>query len=168
MYSMKWPESAPMRGGLEAVIGAVSDVAERSFFAMVESCDGDRFAELTAAHRDWLSASVSFDEPGCAGMVTCHLPMLLAERLFDAFTGRDPDEPPADVAEVHDLVGEFANMICGSWLTRAANDRTFTLGRPEVRPSAEPVAGGLSLVVDEQPCVVAVAFTRVPEAVTSR
>ena len=30
----------------------------------------------------------------------------------------------------HDLIGEFANMICGSWLTRTANERTFVITRP--------------------------------------
>jgi hypothetical protein len=53
--------------------------------------------------------------------------MPLAERLFDAFSGRDPEEPAPPIAEIHDLVGEFANMICGSWLTRAANERTFAI-----------------------------------------
>jgi hypothetical protein len=154
-------------GGAEAVLSAVSDVAERSFYAMVEPCDAERFAELSAAHREWLSAVVQFEEPGCAGTVTCRIPMALAERLFDAFSGRDPEDAPAAESEVHDLVGEFANMICGSWLTRAANERTFALTRPAVTAVPAPVGtagAGVSVAIDDQPCLVDIAFSAVPEA----
>lgn len=167
MYSTKWPEHAPISGGADAMISAVSDVAERSFYAMAEPCDDERFAELAAAHREWLTASVRFVEHDCAGAVTCRLPMSLAERLFDAFSGRDPEDPAAPLAEIHDLVGEFANMICGSWLTRTANERTFALSRPEVGDTAMPeqtTGTGVALALDEQPCLVSIEFTSVPEA----
>lgn len=166
MFSTKWPDTAPVAGGADAVLSAVSDVAERSFYAMVEPCDADRFAELAAAHRDWLVAVVHFAESDCAGDVRCRLPVALAERLFDAFSGRDPEDEAAPAAEIHDLVGEFANMICGSWLTRAANERTFGLSRPAVAEAAlpeSPAAPGVSLAIDDQPCLVEVVFTLVPE-----
>jgi hypothetical protein len=114
---------------------------------------------------------VRFEEHDCAGAVTCRLPMALADRLFDAFTGRDPDEAPAPVSEIHDLVGEFANMICGSWLTRAANARTFTLGRPTVHDVWVPAAltpTSIPLAIDEQPCLIDIAFTAMPETVAVR
>jgi hypothetical protein len=132
---------------------------------MVDPCDDERFAALTAAHRDWLSAVVPFVDHECAGTVTCRLPLPLAWRLFDAFAGRDQDDPAAAPGEIHDLVGEFANMMCGSWLTRAANQRTFTLGQPQVGAGAAPVAPGvgLSVAIDDQPCLIAIEFTRTPE-----
>jgi hypothetical protein len=167
MFSTKWPDHAPIGGGAEAVLSAVTDVAERSFYAMAEGCAEDRFAELAAAHCQWLAAQVRFVEHDCAGVVTCRLPMALAERLFDAFSGRDPDDPAAPLSEVHDLVGEFANMICGSWLTRTANERTFALSRPAVADEDRPAAvggAGVMLAIDEQPCLVSVEFTTVPEA----
>jgi hypothetical protein len=92
--------------------------------------------------------------------------MALAERLFDAFSGRDPDDPAAPLSDVHDLVGEFANMICGSWLTRTANERTFALSRPTVTDDAMPASAegaGVALAIDEQPCLVCIEFTTVPE-----
>src|SRR5262245_19928055 len=125
MYSMKWPET--VRGGADAVMSALTDVAEKSFFAIVESCEADRFQELAIPHSRWMTASVGFSERECAGEVRCTIPAALAERLYDAFTGRDPEDAAPPVAEVHDLVGEFANMLCGSWLTRAAGERTFAL-----------------------------------------
>jgi hypothetical protein len=166
MFSTKWPDNAPIGGGAEAVVSAVTDVAERSFYAMAELCDEDRFAELAAAHRQWLSAQVRFVEQDCAGSVTCRLPMALAERLFDAFSGRDPDDPAAPLSDVHDLVGEFANMICGSWLTRTANERTFALTRPTVADEGMPASAdgaGVALAIDEQPCLICIEFTTVPE-----
>ena len=167
MFSTKWPDHAPIGGGADAVLSAVTDVAERSFYAMAEACDGERFAELAAANRQWLTAQVRFVEHDCAGAVTCRLPMALAERLFDAFSGRDPEDPAAPLSEVHDLVGEFANMICGSWLTRTANERTFALSRPMVIDEEMPAGidgAVIALAIDEQPCLVSIAFTSVPEA----
>jgi Chemotaxis phosphatase CheX len=166
MFSTKWPDQAPIGGGAEAVVSAVTDVAERSFYAMAEACDSERFAELAAAHRDWLTAQVRFVEHECTGVVTCRLPMPLAERLFDAFSGRDPDDPAAPLADMHDLIGEFANMICGSWLTRTANERTFALSRPTVAGESMPAAvagAGVAMAIDEQPCLVTIEFTTVPE-----
>jgi hypothetical protein len=171
MFSTKWPDNAPIGGGVDAVLSAVTDVAERSFYAMAEHCDEDRFAELAAAHRQWLSAQVRFVEHDCAGVVTCRLPVALAERLFDAFCGRDPDDPAAPLSDVYDLVGEFANMIGGSWLTRTANERTFALSRPTVADEALPsgvVGAGVALAIDEHPCLVSIEFTTVPEAAAAR
>lgn len=167
MCSMKSLEGAPIGGGQEAVVSAVSDVAERSFFAMVDVCDEARFAESAAAAEDWLRASVWFEESACAGEVICHLPATLADRLFDAFSGRDAADPAPLVSEVHDLVGEFANMVCGSWLTRAANNRTFSLRRPEVAVDAaltgDP-ASSLCLEIDGAPCLIEICFDRIAEA----
>ena len=167
MYSTKWPDAAPIAGGADMVFSAVSDVGERSFYAMVEPCDAERFAELADTHADWLAADVAFSDAGGEGHVVCRLPDALARRLFDAFSGRDTDEPPPAEGEVHDLVGEFANMICGSWLTRAAHHRTFSLAHPRVTVDSlghARLGGVVPLLIDEHPCLVEVSFTAVPEA----
>jgi hypothetical protein len=167
MCSMKWPDGAPVSGGMEAVEAALVDVAEKSFFAVVDPCDGARFQELAGAHMQWLSATVRFHERECAGAVRCHIPSALATRLFDAFTGRDPDDAVPSDSDVHDLIGEFANMICGSWLTRAASDRTFTLGSPLVVEASWPTVvpdGAATFAIDDHPCRVDVEFALIPEA----
>jgi CheY-specific phosphatase CheX len=168
MCSMKLPEAgAPIGGGYDAVLSAITDVAERSFFAMVDAVDAARFAGSGADISGWLAAAVTFDDGGCRGTVVCHLPSSLADRLFDAFSGRDVDDPPPLVAEVHDLVGEFANMVCGSWLTRGANDRTFSLGTPEVTVSAALTAdpaSGLRVELDGSPVLIDIGFERVTDA----
>lgn len=162
MSSLKLPETLPIPDR-EEIFSAVADVAERSFFAMVDPCDDDRFAELSEPHSEWLVATVRFEERTCAGAVSCRLPSLLADRLFDAFSGRDADEPPPHPEEVRDLVGEFANMVCGAWLTRTANDRAFALGKPMV--GTKPIVSGgsetrtgLMVVIDDMPCQVDVRF----------
>jgi len=162
MSLLKLPETLQIPDR-EEIFSAVADVAERSFFAMVDPCDDDRFAELSEPHTEWLIATVRFEEGTCAGAVSCQLPSTLADRLFDAFSGRDADEPAPHPEEVRDLIGEFANMVCGAWLTRAANDRTFSLGKPIVGTKPIVTGGsetrtGLMVVIDDLPCQVDVRF----------
>jgi chemotaxis protein CheY-P-specific phosphatase CheC len=113
------------------VAGAIASVAERSFFADVQSCDRARFEEQAAAGA-WLVATVHFREGACAGTLSCTVPHDLARNLLDAFTGRDPRDPDPDRDALFDLVGELSNMICGTWLTRMATAQAFTLSRPVV------------------------------------
>ncbi len=166
MSSLKWP--ARIGPDADAMFEAVSLVAERNFFAVAEPCDADRFAALSAdTGGPWLVATVDFTEADCAGEVFCTMPQALAHALFDAFSGRDPSDVPPEPDRLVDLVGEFTNMICGSWLTRLANHQTFALGRPAVRPAAagSPIAGWhdpLLLAVNDLPLAVGacVASTR--------
>ncbi len=169
MCSLKWP--APLGSDpVGVMLEAVSRIAERNFYAVVEPCDADRFAALAAEETGvWMVAKVAFTEADCTGVVTCHLSQELAYTLFDAFTGRDPllDPPPASDA-LDDLVGEFTNMICGSWLTLLANRQTFELSRPEVRrleqaPLARPDAP-LLLTLNDRPFVVQVGAERLRQA----
>jgi hypothetical protein len=159
MCSLKLPDSLREPGGEDAVFTAIADVAERSFFAMVDPCDESRFAEMALDHPEWLAATVRFDESSCAGAVTVRVPLSLAERLFDAFSGRDASEPAPPADDVRDLVGEFANMICGSWLTHAANHRTFALSKPVVTvrsgaDGAREAQIGVLVAIDDVPCSV--------------
>lgn len=121
------PESAGV------MIGAIIDVAERSFFAAAEPCAGDRWQEGSTPASGWFIASLRFEEAGCAGVVSCMLPDALARALFDAFNGRDPLDPAPASGPLFDLVGEFANMICGAWLTRTVSEQAFVLTRPKVQ-----------------------------------
>lgn len=171
MCSMKSPEAgAAIGGGPDALLSAVTDVAERSFFAMVEPLDEPRFAAASEAVLEWLIARVSFADSRSQGTVLCHLPAALADRLFDGFSGRDAGDPAPLVTEVHDLVGEFANMVCGSWLTRAANDRTFALCKPEVQAVAalaiDP-ATALCIDIDGSPCAIEIAVAPVADPVVA-
>src|ERR1051325_11417445 len=101
-----------------SLVAAVSDVADRCFFAYAEPCDAGRFAELVDGTSRWYSATVQFEEGAWSGSVRCLVPKDAAGMMFDAFTGRSADEPPAAKTDVSDLMGELANMVCGAWLTR--------------------------------------------------
>ena len=139
-----------------AVFAAVQAVAEHSFFASAERCD-DAPGELVAAQPSWLVATVWFEDGPFVGSITCTLPERLAHTLFDAFTGRDPVEPAPSRDEVRDLVGEFSNMVCGSWLTAVASGQTFTLSHPVVESAAGPAAAGqlrLFVAVNDVPMAV--------------
>ena len=114
---------------------AVATVAERSFFAFVNRGEDPGYYDSAP---EWLVAKVRFDDGPVSGSLTCWLPSDLAQLLFDAFSGRDPRSalPPRHLLD--DLVGEFSNMVCGTWLTRCAGHRAFRLMPPEVDRLQEP------------------------------
>ena len=119
------------------IVDAVGTVAERNFFAFVDPCgdpvdDGDG--------REWLVASIRFDDGAVSGRLACSLRSDLAQMLFDAFSGRDPASPLPPRHLLDDLIGEFSNMVCGTWLSRCAGDRLFRLGRPVVDHLRQPAA----------------------------
>ena len=136
------PKSSELVGheAIDVLRGVVTDVAERSFFMAADPCADDRLRDLVSESDAWLVATVRFEEASCAGAVSCLLPHELARALFDAFNGRDPIDPPPSCDELFDLVGEFANMIGGAWLTRTANGPVFVLSRPMGQASARQAA----------------------------
>ena len=152
--SASGPEAA------DVLAGAVSEIAEQCFFAQAVPEPADVAVGGEAA--DWLTATVRFDEPGCAGALVCALPTDLARSLFDAFNGRDPIDPAPPVEDVLDLVGELSNMICGAWLTRLVNHQSFLIRRPVVGPLLDrsrvdelPTGGSrLTMRVNELPIVI--------------
>jgi CheY-specific phosphatase CheX len=161
MSSTNWPTTNLPKltepEAATAMFEAVRTVAEQSFFAVAEPGDDRSFGAAAAQVPRWLVATVQFEQGPLSGAVSCTLPEKLANGLFDAFTGRDPADPRPSATLVHDLVGEFSNMVCGAWLTRVESSRTFTLGHPSVVPAVAPgVAGDLRLVaaIDDLPVAV--------------
>jgi hypothetical protein len=139
---------APPDAGL-TLRDAFVDVCENSFFAYVETCDARRFAELAEqwsetarayqggerprgrpAESEWLKASIGFGGP-FPGAIEVILPEALARSLVTSILGTEPDEVLAE-HQVFDGLGEFANMICGAWLTNLAQKQTFELRPPAV------------------------------------
>ena len=118
-----------------AIAVAVSTVAERCFFTCVDRCDEP---DLDDVANEWLVATVHFDDGPVYGSLSCSLPVDLALWLFDAFSGRDPVTPLPPRHQVDDLVGEFSNMVCGTWLTRCEAHRVFKLDPPIVNRVREP------------------------------
>jgi hypothetical protein len=114
---------------------AVGTVAERSFFAFVDVGDDPGGYDSVP---EWVVATVRFDDGPVSGSLACWLPRDLALLLFDAFSGRDPASALPPRHELDDLVGEFSNMVCGTWLTRCASHRAFRLSPPEVLRVREP------------------------------
>jgi len=114
----------------EALDRALAFVAEESFFAMVDPVPDD----VPAVDGSIVSACVTF-EGAFSGSLTCRMPRALAHELTAAFTG---EEVPSDGAAVDDLAGEFANMVCGRWLTDVAPQSLFRLDHPVVVLVATP------------------------------
>jgi hypothetical protein len=124
---------------------ALFDVCEQSFFAYVEACSPERFTELVTEisplHADgragnrtkpseWLKASVAFTGP-FGGAIEVILPERLARSLVGSLLGEAPDTPMPE-HQIFDGIGEFANMVCGAWLTGFSDRQAFGLRSPAV------------------------------------
>jgi hypothetical protein len=149
-----------------AMVTVVEAVAERSFFAVVDRCPEQVLTTLAAKVPHWVTAAVRFEDGPLVGTVSCTVPEDLAHALFDSFSGRDPGEPGPSERQLYDLVGEFANMICGAWLSRCATDRAFRLGSPLVARVGDPatsVPGRLWIGVGNRPAAIDVCLHAAPQ-----
>ena len=112
-------------------------VAERSFFAVVEPCDDRRSTALAATVSRWLVG----DRPLRRGRGD-RLAVVHAAATTSRAAVRRLQRPRSartrrrHATRCYDLVGEFANMVCGAWLSRCASDATFPLSPPVVEPRA--------------------------------
>ena len=84
------------------------------------------------------------------------LPTALAHDLYVSFLGLEPDAAIDDRA-VRDLVGELANMTCGSWLTGVHATSCFDLTHPDVQVIDAAPPTGVVVMIDYQPVVIGAA-----------
>jgi len=146
----------------DSVREALVEVAENSFFAFVDPVEPEAAGEVLSMAPGWLQATVVF-EGAFGGAMQIALAEPLAVELFASFLGLDPGEVPDD-ARLFDLVGEFGNMVCGSWLTRNCQRRRFDLRHPEVvrlTSDAPPRTEAALLVVtlNGQPACLRLTFS---------
>ena len=136
MSSLRSRRSPAFAEHAEALTAALVEVAENSFFAFAVPSDQEQFADLVRhpvsldpdqppVPARWLVTTVSF-----AGAFAGHLEVVtgeaLSRQLLAAFCGLDPVEA-VQPSQVTDSAGEFANQVCGTWLTRACQRRRFEL-----------------------------------------
>jgi hypothetical protein len=145
---------------LGPVRDALVEVAENSFFAFADPIDETQWQELAASAPSWLQIVVNFDG-AFGGRLTAVVPETLAHELFASFLGEPPETMPQD-GPLFDLVGEFGNMVCGLWLTRACQRRRFDLRHPEVTRldtagTVDP-ATDVAVCLNGQPAVLRLAF----------
>jgi hypothetical protein len=123
----------------DALQSAVIEVCENAYFVFVEPCDAPQFAVLVEQVRAekgrgpsgrWLNASVAF-HGASSGEVEVVLPERLGTWLVVSLLGLPPDATLKD-NQLLDGVGEFANMVCGAWLSKANETASFTLDVPKV------------------------------------
>jgi hypothetical protein len=149
------------------VRNALALVAESSFFTFAEPIDQARFAEWVdeTGAVPWVRVAVTFTGTFDGGL-DIDLPELLGARLLSSFAGLSPDEQTPD-ADVRDMIGEFANMVCGSWLTQSRRGDRFDLTPPSVQylkagPPPQPsrdVAGTVLVAIDGVPLRVTLVMT---------
>jgi CheY-specific phosphatase CheX len=134
-----------------ALCEALVKVAETSFFAFAEAAGDDA---VPTAER-WYAATVRFNGP-LSGAITVAVPTPLAYDLAQAFLGgAEVDEPT-----VRDLCGEFANQVTGTWLTGLQQRVRFDLEVPAVEEVDAAPAGGVLMMINDQPAVVVLAVSK--------
>lgn len=171
---------APMPAeAMDALREALVQVCEKSFFAYVEPCEPARFAELVEqlaagaqpGSSEWLKASVTFTG-GFGGAIEIVLPERLARWMVASLIGTSQNTELQQLEvelqqvelsehQLFDGIGEFANMVCGAWLTDLSRTRAFELRPPAVTrmsPEWSPAAdshshedGGHRLCVNDLP-----------------
>ena len=126
---------------------ALIEVGENAYFVFVEPCDAGAFATMAEQEREkgpgWLMASVRFTG-AFSGSVEIVLTERLGHWLVTSLLGMTPEDDLPET-QMFDGVGEFANMVCGAWLSRVGDQALFELKMPAVtRMAAEwnPVGEG--------------------------
>lgn len=148
----------PDADAMAALGAAAVHVAEDSLFAFAEPCSADALAMSLDARPDgepWLRAAVRFRGP-FHGVAEVSLPRDLAVELCASFGGDSPDEVAAQ--DLRDFAGEFANMTCGLWLTRAHSHARFDLDAPRIDEFGRPItvapADVFGLLVNDAPVII--------------
>lgn len=137
----------------EALVASFCEVAEQSFFAFAEPTAPP--TEGVDVHAEWMQAVLEFHGPA-DGRMRVTLPSALGLELCCAFLGAGPEDELTPGA-VEDLVGEFANMACGAWLTAIRRADAFALTHPEVtRVSQPPVDETLWMSCNNYPVALAI------------
>ena len=132
-----------------AVASALVSVAERTFFAYAEPGPPEH---IVSTGSGWYSASVGFGGP-FAGHLTVAMPVDLACDLRAAVLGVDTADLTDEPAVRH-LVGEFASLACGTWLTSLAGTPPFDLTYPEVHLADSAPAADFVVAVNDRPVVI--------------
>jgi hypothetical protein len=134
---------------------ALTLVAEESFFAVVDPAPDD----LAPPDSHLLNVLVTF-EGGFAGTLSCTMSRALAHELTAAFSGASLDEIAVADPAVDDLAGEFANMVCGRWLTDVAPQHLFSVTHPAVTAVVAPADGAPRGLVNGQPIWIELTLER--------
>lgn len=132
----------------ERIVEAVVRVAERSLYAFAEPVSPGIMPR--AIDGGWYDATVSFAGP-FSGQMSLAVPVMLARQICAAFLG---DSECDDETAIRDLVGEFANMTCGTWLTAVNEAGCFDLTHPEVTPADALDPRELAFVINELPVML--------------
>jgi len=132
----------------ERIVEAVVRVAERSLYAFAEPVPPTIMPRTIDG--GWYDATVSFRGP-FSGQLALAVPVVLARQICAAFLG---DSEVDDETAIRDLVGEFANMACGTWLTALNDAGCFDLAHPEVAAAEALDPRELAFVINELPVML--------------
>jgi CheY-specific phosphatase CheX len=118
-----------------ALSAAVEEVLETMFFSSVLASSNTPEPTGEGAEPVF-RASLAFQGDAC-GNLGLAIPIHLAQVVSSGFLGMEEQE--VSDSEVGEVVGEMANMICGSVLSRLESESTFHISHPELGLPELPV-----------------------------
>jgi CheY-specific phosphatase CheX len=163
------PESRNMPGAADhydAIAEALTEVSADAFFADARRLDADVIGSPGDADATpWLRACVSFTG-SLTGSVGIRMQEPLAKELMASLVGMMLEQQAPD-NEMFDGIGEYANMVCGRWLTSVCAGQRFSLHPPMVTrgetdcgSQAPEAADGFWMAVNDLPVYVALTLVR--------
>ena len=109
----------------ESLEASVSEALETMFFTCIEPLEPGSAAENT------MCAAVDF-KGSPSGRLELALPDCCAQALAASFLG--VDEAELDSSQTGEVICEFANVLCGSVLSRVNPNGLFELFPPAIQP----------------------------------
>jgi CheY-specific phosphatase CheX len=111
----------------EALWVAVTEVLEKMFF--IDTAEVEAEGGLSVSGEDGINARLTFEgvPPGCLWL---RLTSGAARSLAADFLGEEASELSGQ--KIEEVIGELANMLCGSVLTRVESTTDFRLAAPEI------------------------------------
>jgi CheY-specific phosphatase CheX len=126
----------------EVLTVATEEVLETMFFSTIFAEPEETTSRLP---EDSVTAQVRFRGNPC-GEFTVGLALSAAQSVAENFLGLEPGSITHQ--QVCGVVGEMANMICGSVLTRMESDTLFELLTPEILEDGQAARTGTMRLFD--------------------
>lgn len=118
----------------QALFDSAAEVLETMFFTSLSED-----AVSSPLGEDSMSAILSF-RGSPSGRFGIRVSPLTARRIAASFLAQEEEE--LTETQTGEVIGELANMLCGSVLSRLEKDSRFELSHPEIATSAGPSEAG--------------------------
>ena len=123
---------------------SAQEVLETMFFSSVFGPAEPLYAHSADSQEQIVTAELSFTGTP-SGRIQVSLTEIAAGSIAANFLGKDAPEQVSS-HEIEQVVGELANMVCGSALSRMDSHAVFSLSHPQIKPIEKPLRQDTSVI----------------------